>query len=227
MMSRVPIVPALRGTMPVPGTMPPPGEDFGLRGPGPDAGEVRLRAWIADIARGDEQALGRLYDETLGRVHGVALRITRNRQAAEEVTADVYWQVWRQAARYDAARGSALAWILTIARSRALDSLRRADDAESHPEPETLLESETSAETDPQDLCAATQRNHALHAVMAQLDALPRQLLALAFFRGLTHEEIAAQTTLPLGTVKSHIRRALAALRDALGSNPEAMELSS
>lgn len=182
----------------------------------PEADEMRLRGWIAAIARGDEQALGNLYDATLGRVHGLALRITRNAQAAEEVAEDVYWQVWRQALRFDPARGNAMTWLLTIARSRALDSLRRVDEADAHPEPETLIAAEAAQEGDPQDLLEATQRSHALHAALETLDALPRQLLALAFFRGLTHEEIAEQSALPLGTVKSHIRRALTALRGVL-----------
>lgn len=181
-----------------------------------DADEPRLRAWIVAIGRGDEPALGALYDATLGRVYGYALRITRNVQLAEEVTEDAYWQVWRQALRFDPARGNAMAWLLTIVRSRALDALRRADPAEPCAEPEGLLAVDAVPGGDPHDLLAATRRDRALHAALAALEPLPRQLVALAFFRGLTHEEIAAQTTLPLGTVKSHIRRALAALKDAL-----------
>lgn len=200
------------------------GEPAALRGPNappsacvmPEADEGRLRGWIAAIARGNEEALGDLYDATLGRVHGLALRITRNVQAAEEVAEDVYWQVWRQALRFDPERGSAMSWLMTITRSRALDSLRREDEADAHPEPETLIGADAVQEADPQDLLEATQRDHALHAALSTLDALPRQLLALAFFRGLTHEEIALQTALPLGTVKSHIRRALATLRRVL-----------
>jgi len=182
----------------------------------PTADETRLRGWIAAMASGDQQALGALYDSTAGRVYGLALRITRNAQAAEDVSVEVYWQAWRQALRFDAARGNAMTWLLTIARSRALDHLRRADDAEPHPEPETLVAAESSSEGDPRDLLEATERHHAVHAALATLDALPRQLLALAFFRGLTHEEIAASTGLPLGTVKTHIRRALASLRATL-----------
>lgn len=193
----------------------------------PAADETSLRRWIAAVGRGDEQALGNLYDATLGRVYGLALRVTRNTQAAEEVAEDVYWQVWRQALRFDPARGNAMTWLLTIARSRALDSLRRADEADAHPEPETLVAPEAAHEGDPQDLLEATQRSRALHAALQTLDALPRQLLALAFFRGLTHEEIAAQTALPLGTVKSHIRRALTALRGVLAPEFAATEMTS
>jgi len=193
----------------------------------PAADETMLRGWIGAVGRGDERALGSLYDATLGRVYGLALRITRNAQAAEEVAEDVYWQVWRQALRFDPARGNAMTWLLTIARSRALDSLRREDEADAHPEPETLIGAEIAQEGDPQDLLAASQRNRALHAALETLDALPRQLLALAFFRGLTHEEIAAQTALPLGTVKSHIRRALTALRGVLAPDIAATETTS
>lgn len=180
------------------------------------AGEAQLQAWIAAVAGQDQQALAKLYEAMAGRVYGLALRITRQVQSAEEVAEDVFWQVWRQAPRFDATRGSAVAWILTIARSRALDALRRRDRAEP-------LEDERLAaladDADPQDLLAAVQRQHRLHAALRSLDPLPRQLLALAFFRGLPHEEIAAQMSLPLGTVKSHIRRALLRLRQLLGAD--------
>lgn len=194
---------------------------------GPDSNELRLREWIARISRGDELALGQFYDATIGRVYGLALRITRNAQLAEEVAEDVYWQVWRQALRFDAARGHAIGWLLTITRSRALDSLRRGDEAQPHPEPESLITGEVSSDGNPQDLLEAVQRDHQLHAALATLDALPRQLLALAFFRGLTHEEIATHCALPLGTVKSHIRRALAALRRVLSPEIAATESTS
>ncbi len=192
--------------------------------PGPAPEELQLRAWIAAVGRGDEQALGSLYDATLGRVYGIALRITRQPATAEEVAEDVYWQVWRQALRFDAERGNAMTWLLTIARSRALDALRRRDEADSHPEPETLLEAQPGGDADPQNLLEATRRSDALHAALAQLDALPRQLIALAFFRGLTHEEISAQMCLPLGTVKSHIRRAMAGLAQVLNPGTTATE---
>ncbi|MGK2912978.1 MAG: sigma-70 family RNA polymerase sigma factor [Porticoccaceae bacterium] len=181
-----------------------------------DGDEARLRSWLQAIARDDEQALGSFYDATLGRVYGLALRITRNAPAAEDVSEDVYWQVWRQALRFDPARGNAMTWLLTITRSRALDYLRREDTADTHPEPQTLVEANNALDNDPQDLLAATRGNQAIHAALVTLDVLPRQLLALAFFRGMTHEEIADQTALPLGTVKSHIRRALVALRAVL-----------
>lgn len=180
------------------------------------ADEASLQARIARIVRQDEHALAELYDALAGRVYGLALRITRQVQTAEEVTEDAFWQVWRQAPRFDPTRGSVLSWILTIARSRALDALRRRDPAEALDE---RYLADLEACSNPQDLLQAVQQHHRLHAALAGLDALPRQLLALAFFRGLSHEEIACQMKLPLGTVKSHIRRALLRLRELLGSN--------
>jgi RNA polymerase sigma-70 factor (ECF subfamily) len=172
--------------------------------------------WVAHITHKDEAALGALYQASISRVWGLALRITRQPEAAEEVAEDVYMQVWRQAARFDARRGSVLAWLLTICRSRALDYLRRRDDAEPHPEPETLAD-ETMAAADPQDLLLAVERDNRMYAVLDELDAVQRQLLALAFFKGLSHQEVSAHTGMPLGTVKTHLRKALAAMRISLG----------
>ncbi len=180
------------------------------------AGESQLQACVGRIVRHDQQALGEMYEAMAGRVYGLALRITRHVQVAEEVTEDVFWQVWRQAPRFDATRGSVVGWILTIARSRALDALRRGERAEALDE-ETLASLPGAG--DPHDLLLAVQRNDRLHRALSGLDPLPRQLLALAFFRGLTHEEIASHMRLPLGTVKSHIRRALLRLRELLGAD--------
>lgn len=171
---------------------------------------------LAAIAKQDESALAALYDATLSRVYGLALRITRKPEAAEEVVADVYLQVWRKAAAYDAARGRALTWLLTICYSRALDQLRRKDEAEAHAEPETLRTDLTDGDNDPLDLLQAVENQHAIHAALESLSPIQRQLIALAFFKGLSHQEAAAQSGLPLGTVKTHIRRALEQLRQAL-----------
>lgn len=179
--------------------------------------ESELRRMLAAIAKGDEQALGALYDATVGRVYGLALRIVRRREAVEEVVEDVFLQVWQQAGRYDIARGKPLTWLLTITRSRALDYLRRDDEALVHPEPETLVAEPGDERANPQDLLLALERNSRLYAMLEQLIPVQRQLLALAFFRGMTHQEIAEHTHLPLGTVKSHVRKALDKMREHLG----------
>lgn len=180
----------------------------------PDA--AALAALLQRVARQDEAAFAALYDAVLGHVFGLALRILRDPRAAEDVAEEVFFQVWRQAPRYDPARGRPLAWILTMTRSRALDQLRAADPAQLHPDPAALLASEPCSADGPPALVAACRDGSRLKHALATLDPLPRQLLALAFFRGFTHEEIARQAALPVGTVKSHIRRSLAVLRGIL-----------
>ncbi|ATG89787.1 sigma-70 family RNA polymerase sigma factor [Methylomonas koyamae] len=180
------------------------------------ADEAQLQSWIAAIVDQDQSALERLYDCLVEQVYGLALRITGRAQIAEEVAQDTFWQVWRQAPRFDPARGSVRAWVMTMARSRALDALRQLDSKQTELEEETLAALAAPAAQRPADLLGAVQQGHLLHAALAQLEPLPRQLLALAFFRGLSHDEIAESCGLPLGTVKSHIRRALQSMQHLL-----------
>jgi RNA polymerase sigma-70 factor (ECF subfamily) len=179
--------------------------------------DSQLAAWIAGIVEHDEQALMALYDATLSRVYGLVLRLVRRSQLAEEVAEEVFFQVWRQAPRFDAERGRPLTWLLGMARSRAIDAIRREARFE-HDE----LNEEATATAAPvsesgDELLAVAQGHAQLHRALLLLKPQPRQLVALAFFNGLSHEEIASQTHLPLGTVKSQIRRALITLRETLG----------
>jgi RNA polymerase sigma factor (sigma-70 family) len=179
-----------------------------------------LAALVGRVMRQDEAALATLYEQLSGRVYAVALHITRQVACAEEVLQDTFWQIWRQAPRFDPQRGSAIAWVLTMARSRALDAARtlaRGPVQIGHPVADDDVEFTDASVDDPLDLLDAVQRDSALHAQLALLDPLRRQLIALAFFRGMTQDEIAEHTGLPLGTVKSHFRRTLAALHAALG----------
>ena len=123
---------------------------------------------LVAVARGEESALAALYDITLSRVFGVALRIAGKSEAAEEVVADVFMQVWRNAKDYDAVRARPMTWLLMMTRSRALDHLRRRDEAESHPEPETLTSEAQSGDDDPMNILLAVERNTALHAALAE-----------------------------------------------------------
>lgn len=169
------------------------------------------------IAAHDEQALKAFYRLTIGRVFGLALRITRNRQTAEEVSEDVYVQLWNRAGSFDPMRGSSLSWTLTICRSRSLDALRRNDRAIPDPDPTERLDALVESGGNPQDLLHATQQNAALHAALERLEPRQRQLLSLAFFYDLSHSELALHTGMPLGSVKSTIRRTLTLLREDLG----------
>ena len=181
--------------------------------------------WLAAIARGDQRAFEAFYDATLARVFALARRICIDPGLTEEVVEDAYVQVWRDAGRYDAARGVPLAWLLTITRSRALDALRRRDEAQPVEAPETLVE-ESDESADPLDLLIVFESASATRRALEQLPARERQLIGLAFLRGLTHAEIAAETGWPLGTVKTSIRRALATMRAVLLEHAPAGVLS-
>ncbi|MDO9106653.1 MAG: sigma-70 family RNA polymerase sigma factor [Methylovulum sp.] len=180
--------------------------------------QQHLQDLISRIVDRDQTAFSALYDSLLERVYGLALSMTRCVQLAEEIAEDTFWQVWRQAPRFDPARGNAAAWVMTIARSRALDTMRRTDYAESHADVSGM---DLAVPDNPHDLLALVQQGSRVHEALAQLDPLPRQLLALAFFRGFSHDEIAGHTGLPLGTVKSQIRRALLGLRQTLADDAD------
>lgn len=178
-----------------------------------DAGYCEL---LMRITGGDESALADLYDATAGHAYALALRITRNAQDAEDVLEETYFQIWRRADQYDAQRGRVLAWVLTICRSRALDLLRRHDHAELHADPGSLSDQSDEQAADPQQLVAMFQRDSAVHAALEQLTSVQQQLIALAFLRDMSHQQIAEHLTMPLGTVKTHIRKALTALQGLL-----------
>ena len=179
--------------------------------------DAQLQAWIGAIVDHDEGALLALYEATLPRVYGLVLRLVRRSQLAEEVAEDVYFQVWRQAPRFDPERGRPLTWLLGMARSRAIDAIRREARFQHEALDEETAPASAPAAESGDELLAVAQGHAELHRALLLLKAQPRQLVALAFFSGLSHEEIASQTQLPLGTVKSQIRRALITLRDALG----------
>jgi RNA polymerase sigma-70 factor (ECF subfamily) len=174
-----------------------------------------MLALIGGMAKRDESSLEAFYDLTLSKVYGLALKITRRHDLAEDVVGDTYWQAWHQAVRFDISRGVPMAWLMLICRTRALDALRKLDEADSHPEPSELIV-ETGFSCPTLEKMLTLERDSALHVAMAKLSAIQRQLIALAFFKGYTHQEISEQTNLPLGSVKSHIKRAQALLKDAL-----------
>lgn len=167
----------------------------------------------AIVARRDT-ALCQLYDLTASKLYGLARAMLANPADAEEVVCDVYVQVWQTAATFDATRGSVLGWLLMICRSRALDLLRqRRTRAERSVEE---LPEEEAGDPGPEDMLERFQEGTAVHGALARLSPLRRELVGLAFFKGLSHQEIAAATKLPIGTVKSHLRRSLRSLREVL-----------
>jgi RNA polymerase sigma-70 factor, ECF subfamily len=171
------------------------------------------------IAAGDAAALSELYDLSSRYVYGICLKVLRNPADAEEVALDVYTQAWRQAARFDAGRGEPLAWLLILARSRAIDRLRARGGVRRHEEDFDQVRDLASTGIDPESGSALAQRAANVRAALACLPAEQREVIELAYFQGLTHTEIAERLAQPLGTAKSRIRLALQRLRQTLGSD--------
>jgi RNA polymerase sigma-70 factor, ECF subfamily len=174
------------------------------------------QAALERIRRGDADALAELYDRHARPVYSLALRILQHQADAEDIVQDVFAQAWRQAARFDAARGNVAAWLLTMARSRAIDRLRAR---RARPDQDAGAEvpidvADASMPADLQLLSA-----EAVARVRAALDALPllqRFAIELAYYEGLTHTEISERLEQPLGTIKTRIRLALNKLRETL-----------
>lgn len=177
-----------------------------------DAREDRLTAWIGRMAAGDESALVALYDATAAMVFGLALRILGDHAAAEEVAGDAYLQAWRQAARFDRARGTPLGWLLTVARSRAIDRLRSAG-GRAVP---AAAEADVAAVETPDALFEAEGRRRLVREALARLRPEQREAVELAYFGGLSHGQIAARLGVPLGTVKTRLRLGMGHLRASL-----------
>jgi RNA polymerase sigma-70 factor, ECF subfamily len=174
------------------------------------------RAAIERMARGDQDALGELYDRHGRLVYSLALRIVRDQSDAEDVVQEVFSQAWRLASRYDAARGTVLGWLLTLSRSRAIDRVRAR---KSRPEPtadETLLETLPATLVPADELMSWAGQAQQIRTALEGLSILQRNAIELAFFEGLTHAEIAERLELPLGTVKTRIRQGLLTLRERL-----------
>ena len=168
---------------------------------------------VQSIAAGDQLALHELYEMAHRPVFTLVLRITSNRESAEELTIDVFHDVWRRASSYDAANGTVLGWIMNQARSRAIDRLRFESRKKRNPgDAEPLAD----GAADPRDVLELREQGEALRTALAALTRDERQAIETTFFGGLTHAEAAARLNQPLGTVKTRIRSGLHKLRRAL-----------
>lgn len=171
-------------------------------------------ALLLRCAGGDRGAFRLLYDRWGGRLHGIALRITRQAALAADATHDAFVQVWQQAHRFDPARGSAEAFLVSLVRYRALDIVRRRAREVPGYEPD-----ERSDETpDALARLVGSAEGAALRRCLGLLDDERRRLVVMAFVEGLSHSELAAKMSVPLGTVKSWIRRSLLSLRECLAA---------
>jgi len=184
-----------------------------MTAPSPDAELISL---IDRIGRRDEAALRLLYDRTAPRLMGLAMRVVRQREWAEDVLQESFLTVWRAAGDYRGTLSPPLAWLGLIVRSRALDLLRRrtADRAQLTQEfDESMDQTLQSDAPNPADAADASEQALALHQCLSRLEARQREVVSLAYLRELSHGELAEQLKLPLGTVKTWIRRGLEKLR--------------
>ncbi len=174
---------------------------------------------LALVAKGDQQAFSQLYDHSSTLLFTLAVRILGNREEAAELLQDVYFEVWRKVSRYDVGRGTPVAWLITLTKSRAIDRLR-ARAARGY-RATNSLEAETAMQVaDPSPSPLETQANQELRlAVGTAVAGLPQaqqQALELAYYEGLSHAEIAQRLNQPLGTVKTRIKLGMSKLRDGL-----------
>ncbi len=177
---------------------------------------AELSALLASSAKGDEQAFARLYDLTSSRVYGMVLRVVRDASQAAEVTQDIYLEVWRQSARFDATKSGVMPWLLMIAHRRAVDRVRSAQSAVVRDSRYADMTTERPYDSvaEQVELTLEAQR---VRKVLNDLTDVQREAVSLAYFGGYTHTEVAELLHLPLGTVKTRIRDGLIRLRDALG----------
>ena len=186
---------------------------------GVEQGVSRMGELLQAVANNDRAAFAAFYDATTERALSLVLRITQQIDIAEEVVSDVYLQVWRQADRFDPARGNALAWLTMLCRSRALDTLRKNNAAPTSSAIPLSEIPEPEAADFPQDLLIAAEQHSAVHSALDKLEPDQRQLLALAYFRGYSHSELAEFTGMPLGTVKTQLRRTIIKLKELVSAS--------
>lgn len=184
-----------------------------------------LAALLSRTALGDRAAFKRLYDKTAAHLLAVVLRITRQREVAEDLLQEIYVKVWQQAGSFDAQLSQPMTWLISVARNRAIDSLRRrqtqpqtvssnvmGNDDDEH----DLLGDFVSSEPGPHELLEQAADARALRGCVGHLSAEQQQSVALAFYQGLSYSEVAEHLNEPLGTVKSWVRRGLLALKTCL-----------
>jgi len=177
-----------------------------------DSATSGTAALLIRCAAADEAAFRELYDTQSARLYGIALRITRQPALASDAVHDALLQVWRNAARFDPARGHADAWLVSLVRYRALDIARR----QIRETPGLEMPEQTDTDPDALARMVSSTEGAALRQCLEQVDAPRRSLVVMAFIEGLTQTEVSARVGQPLGTVKSSIRRALLSMRTCL-----------
>ena len=181
--------------------------------------DIQLIALLDRVALADESALKELYDLTSSKLYGVAVRVVTNREWAEDVLQEAYLNIWRIAGAYQASLSPPMAWMGLVVRSRGLDFLRRrtSDRADHVQELDDVISDTVAGDSpNPMDTTQASEQACALHQCLSKLEKKQREVVSLAYLRDLSHSELAEQLKLPLGTVKTWIRRGLEQLRGCM-----------
>ena len=184
-----------------------------------DQPDDTLIALLDRIAQRDEAALKGLYDLVSSKLYGLSLRVVNKHEWAEDVLQETFLQIWRSAGDYRASLSPPMAWLGLIVRSRSLDALRRRSAERAHLTDElddVMADTLEGASPNPMDVSLASQQAWALHQCLGQLESRQREVVSLAYLRDLSHSELAEQLKLPLGTVKTWIRRGLDQLRTCM-----------
>jgi RNA polymerase sigma-70 factor (ECF subfamily) len=190
-----------------------------------DATNAQLKSWLAATARQDPMAFRALYDATSMKLFGFALRIMVKRELAEEVLQESFVNIWNNAASYQASLAAPMTWMTTIVRNKAFDMLRRLEDSveiDGDQFDREVWEALESTSPAPIEKLQLSRNAKALANCLSRLEGLHRQAIALAFFHDLSHSDVASQMTLPIGTIKTWIRRGLERLRTCLSSLEDA-----
>ena len=185
----------------------------------PESPDSQLIALLDRVALADESALKELYGMTSSKLYGVAVRVVTNREWAEDVLQEAYLNIWKIAGTYKATLSPPMAWMGLLVRSRGLDFLRRraSDRADRMQElDDVIIDTVAGNSPNPMDTTQASEQAWALHQCLSQLENKQREVVSLAYLRDLSHSELAQQLRLPLGTVKTWIRRGLDQLRGCM-----------
>lgn len=170
-------------------------------------------ALLQGIARGEQESLATFYEQTNRLVFGLATRVLNDRSVAEEVTMDVYMQVWKQAAQFETLRGAPLSWLMTIARTRAIDRLRASSHLRHESETLDNVTHKAANEDSPEKKSLYAEQRRIVRAALQHLSAEQRALIEAAYFEGLSQTELAEKFALPLGTVKTRVRAGMQILK--------------
>ncbi len=186
----------------------------------PESPDTQLIALLDRVALAEESALRELYELTSSKLYGLAVRVVGNREWAEDVLQEAYLNIWKIAGDYKAVLSPPMAWMGMLVRSRGLDFLRRraSDRADRMQALDEVISDTVAGDSpDPLDSAQASEQARALHQCLSQLEGRQREVISLAYLRDLSHGELAQQLKLPLGTVKTWIRRGLEQLRGCMG----------